>query len=85
MTDENKKSPKQRIIHRLCNMIRGQSMYVKEDKTLNTKEMLEQADVLLNLMKFINNYDENIKVLDKYWKEKHHKSKFQQDDAELDR
>ena len=78
-TDKNKsvkESAKDQIINRMFNVLKGQTMFVREDNMLTTREKLEQADVLLDTMKFLNDYDENVKVLNKYWIEKHHKEKF---------
>lgn len=70
------KSAKEQLIIRMFDMLKEQGMYVREDKTLTDKEKLEQADIILNIMKFLKDYDENIEVLDKYWREKHHREKF---------
>lgn len=71
------KSAKEQLIIRMFDMLKEQGMYVREDKTLTDKEKLEQADTILNIMKFLKDYDENIEVLDKYWREKHHREKFE--------
>ena len=70
------KSAKEQLIIRMFNVLKGQGMYVREDTSLTDREKLEQADIILNMMKFLKDYDENIEVLDKYWKEKHYKEKF---------
>ena len=71
------KSAKEQLIIRMFDMLKEQGMYVREDTTLTDKEKLEQADTILNIMKFLKDYDENIEVLDKYWREKHHREKFE--------
>lgn len=70
------KSAKEQLMTRMFNVLKGQGMYVREDIALTDKEKLEQADIILNIMKFLKDYDENIEVLDKYWREKHHGEKF---------
>ena len=70
------KSAKEQLMTRMFNVLKGQGMYVREDTSLTDREKLEQADIILNMMKFLKDYDENIEVLDKYWKEKYYKEKF---------
>lgn len=77
------KSAKEQLIIRMFDMLKEQGMYVREDKTLTDKEKLEQADIILNVMKFLKDYDENIEVLDKYWREKHHREKFGTDISKI--
>lgn len=45
--------------------------------------MLERADVLLDLIKFLKDYDENIIILNKHWQEKHKKEKHFQSEPEI--
>lgn len=73
---KEKESAKDQIINRMFNVLKGQTMLVKEDSILTTREKLEQADVLLDTMKFLNDYDENVKVLNDYWVAKHREEKF---------
>lgn len=74
--EKTDKSAKEQLMTRMFNVLKGQGMYVREDTSLTDREKLEQADIILNMMKFLKDYDENIEVLDKYWKEKHYKEKF---------
>ena len=74
--EKTDKSAKEQLMTRMFNVLKGQGMYVREDTSLTNREKLEQADIILNMMKFLKDYDENIEVLDKYWKEKHYKEKF---------
>lgn len=74
---------KQQIMTRLKNVLKGQAMYVREDESISDKDRLTQADVILDLMKFLNDYDENIEVLNRYWHEKRQREKFKQEDREI--
>ena len=74
---------KEQLIKRMFNVLKGQAMYVREDITLTDVEKLEQADILLDLMKFLKDYDENVVVLNRYWQEKRQKEKFKQNDREM--
>ena len=74
---------KQQIMTRLNNVLKGQAMYVREDESISDRDRLTQADVILDLMKFLNDYDENIEVLNRYWHEKRQREKFKQEDREI--
>lgn len=74
---------KQQIMTRLKNVLKGQAMYVREDESISDRDRLTQADVILDLMKFLNDYDENIEVLNRYWHEKRQREKFKQEDREI--
>ena len=74
---------KQQIMTRLNNVLKGQAMYVREDTSISDRDRLTQADVILDLMKFLNDYDENIEVLNRYWYEKRQREKFKQEDREI--
>ena len=74
---------KQQIMTRLNNVLKGQAMYVREDESISDRDRLTQADVILDLMKFLNDYDENIEVLNRYWYEKRQREKFKQEDREI--
>ena len=46
------------------------------DNTLETKT--NQVDVLLDTIRFLENYDENVQVLNRYWIKKYRESKFKE-------
>lgn len=77
------KTARERIMTRMSNVLKGQAMFIREDDTITDVERLEQIDVILDLMKFLKDYDENIIVLNKYWQEKHKKEKQLQSGLEL--
>jgi hypothetical protein len=64
MNDEEK--AKLYIMTRLQNLIKAQGNYVMNDDLANTKSKLIQMDILLNVAKFLDNYDENIKILNEH-------------------
>ena len=41
-----------------------------QDSDMPTMEQLTKVDVLLDTVHFLSDYDENVKVLNKYWLEK---------------
>ena len=77
------KTAKEQIMTRMSNVLKGQAMFIREDNTITDVERLEQIDVILDLMKFLKDYDENIIILNKHWQEKHKKEKHFQSEPEL--
>ena len=77
------KTARERIMTRMSNILKGQAMFIREDDTITDVERLEQINVVLDLMKFLKDYDENIIVLNKYWQEKHKKEKHFQSEPEI--
>lgn len=77
------KTAKERIMTRMSNVLKGQAMFIREDDTITDVERLEQINVVLDLMKFLKDYDENIIVLNKHWQEKHKKEKHFQNEPEI--
>ena len=63
-------SSKQKILNRLTNVLKGQAMFIHDDTTTSDKEKLQELDVVLNILKFIDDYDENISVLTKHLQDK---------------
>ena len=63
-------SSKQKILNRLTNVLKGQAMFIRDDTTTSDKEKLQELDVVLNILKIIDDYDENISVLTKHLQDK---------------
>ena len=59
-------TPKEAIMSRMTNVLKGQAIYIKEDDSISTQDKCIQMDVILDLMRFLNDYDENIQVLNRY-------------------
>ena len=76
------KSPKDKIIDRMFNVIQGQAMIVREDRSISDKERLAQTDVLLNMMKFLKDYDDNVKILNAHKKPKYTEEQMKQIEKE---
>lgn len=69
---ENKRSPKEFILWKMHNVLRGQAMFVREDTIRTPEEKLEEMKVIEQLVHFLDNYDENIAVLEQYYRNKAH-------------
>ena len=65
MTDKDKEVQKLVII-RLQNLLRTQGNYVYNDKLLSISDKCLQMDVILDCIKFLEDYHENVKVLNKH-------------------
>ena len=66
---------KKEIINELDKAIEQIAKKLK-DSNSNINEQVVKVDVLLDTMKFLDNYDENVEVLTKYWLEKKWQTKF---------
>ena len=61
---------KENILYRLNNTLKGLAMYVKDDSMISNKEKCLQLDILLNVSKFLKDYDKNVELLKLNEKEK---------------
>lgn len=71
-----KNDDKNVIIMKLQKLLQDIGQSVQDDDTLSTENKLMQVDVILDTMKFLKDYDINIKVLNKYWLNKKWNDKF---------
>ena len=60
----------------MTNVLKGQAMYIKEDDSISTQDKCIQMDVILDLMHFLNDYDENVQVLNRYIEQKRQREKW---------
>ena len=61
---------KEEIIAKFQTAISQEIRFVRENNKLNINEKMDEIDVLMNMSKFLKDYDENIKVLNKHLEEK---------------
>ena len=71
-------TPKEAIMSRMTNVLKGQAMYIKEDDNISTQDKCIQMDVILDLMRFLNDYDENVQVLNRHIEQKRQKEKWEE-------
>lgn len=69
------KSHKQIALDRMFNVLKGQGMFITESTMLTPEEKIEEFDVVYVLTKFLEDFDENKGVLDKYWRKKREQEK----------
>ena len=69
---------KEAIMSRMTNVLKGQAMFVREDNTISVQDKCTQMDVILDLMRFLNDYDENVQVLNRHIEQKRQKEKWEE-------
>ena len=61
---------KQVMIDKLVNSIRDLSTDTRTNPYLSLGDKITQVDVVLDTIRFLSNYDENVQVLNKYYARK---------------
>ena len=69
---DTKRGPKEYILWKMHNVLRGQAMFIREDTIRTPEEKLEEMKIIEQLVHFLDNYDENILVLEQYHRNKVH-------------
>ena len=64
------KSAKQTMIDRIIKEIEVLGEQSRKDKTASIEDKLYQIDVLLDTLKFLKNYEENVRVLNEHYASK---------------
>ena len=64
------KTPKQIILKRLSNVLKGQAMFIREDSMTPFMDRLQQLEVVETFKHFLDNYDEYKQVILQYEKSK---------------
>ena len=72
---EEDKEFKKQIIDEVSELIMQKGKEI-QDSDMPTMEQLTKVDVLLDTVHFLSAYDENVKVLNRYWLAKKWKMKF---------
>lgn len=54
---------KQRALNSMLSIIKGQAMELKEDNSVSDIDKLEQADILLDIMRYVRNFNEYSQVI----------------------
>ena len=67
------KTPKQTILKRLSNVLKGQAMFIREDSMTPFMDRLQQLEVVETFKHFLDNYDEYKQVILQYEKSKKNK------------
>ena len=59
---------KERIIDKIESALLSEIEFVRMEQNKTTEEKMVEIDVLFDTIKFLSNYDENVKVLNKHLK-----------------
>jgi len=78
LKDKNKEV----VMEKLIEGLRRQGELLQQDEELSIQDKLIQMDVILDVLHFIQDYDENIKVLNNYWL--HKEKRFKTSNEEID-
>ena len=62
-------TPKEEIIDKIQDLLLKEGKILQSDKEIPIKDKLDKVDVVLNTFKFLNNYDENIEILNQHLRE----------------
>ena len=75
----------EQVILDLIKSIQSVANKVTSDTNLTREQKFIQADVVLNTLHFLKDYDKNVNILDKYWKEQNRKDKFNKSMLDIER
>ena len=59
-------TPKEEMISKIQKALLKEIEFVRQDRSKTTDEKVVQVDILFDTVKFLDNYDENVKVLNKH-------------------
>ena len=63
---DNNRDYKKEMIDKIYKDLQHQAQTIHEDPTMSVQDQLTQMDIIWNLCKFLDHYDENIVVLKQY-------------------
>ena len=76
--DKNEAINRQKVIDEITRKLEEIGKQLQQDKGMNPQDKAVQVDVMLDTLHFLQDYDENVKVLNQYWMEKRRRQKFEQ-------
>ena len=68
------------VIQKMQKMLEDIGRDLQKDNTLSIEQKLQQLNVILDTMKFLDKYTTNVKILNEYWLNKNWKDKFKTND-----
>lgn len=63
-------TPKEEMIDKLQRALSKEIEFIRQNSSKTTDEKVVQVDILLDTKKFLKDYDENVKVLNKHIEDK---------------
>lgn len=76
---------KEQIIDKIFAELQALGDTVRNSGEFTPMQQLPQVNVLVDTMKFLQDYDENILVLNRYWSQKRGDPRFNRTQGEIDR
>lgn len=74
----DKKQIQEQTIGEVLKQLQALGLTLQDDETISLDEKAIRADVLLDTMHFLSDYQENVQVLDNYWREKREQERLKQ-------
>ena len=65
-----KRTPKEQMLWRMNNVLRGQAMFVKEDTITSAEVKLEYMKIIESFKQYLDHFDEYNQVIQEYERQK---------------
>ena len=65
-----KRTPKEQMLWKMNNVLRGQAMFVKEDTITSAEDKLEYMRIIESFKQYLNHFDEYNQVIQEYERRK---------------
>lgn len=65
-----KRTPKEQMLWKMNNVLRGQAMFVKEDTITPAKDKLEYMKIIESFKQYLDHFDEYNQVIQEYERQK---------------
>lgn len=63
---ESKRNPKEQMLWKMNNVLRGQAMFIKDDTITPSSEKAEMMEIIETFKHFLDHYDEYTQVIQQY-------------------
>lgn len=65
-----KRTPKEQMLWKMNNVLRGQAMFVKEDTITSAEDKLEYMKIIESFKQYLDHFDEYNQVIQEYERQK---------------
>lgn len=65
-----KRTPKEQMLWKMNNVLRGQAMFVKEDTITSAEVKLEYMKIIESFKQYLDHFDEYNQIIQKYERQK---------------
>ena len=77
----NDEKLKQEMLDKITEMLQEIGKQLQTNTEINVWDKATQMDVMLDTLHFLQDYDENVRVLNKYWVEKRRTEKWNKENS----